>query len=123
MRPTSSQLPAQVDNSWRPPVVTPAQFAPFPAAGCPSSSRGSLAPGERVGARLVDPLGVALPFALAQHELLDLARGRLRQVAKFDDLGALEVGQPTPTVGDDGLGGGGLGRLLGHENPWDLPPL
>ena len=52
---------------------------------------GSVVPGERAGARLVDPLGVALPFALAQHELLHLARGRLRQVAKFDDLGALEV--------------------------------
>src|SRR5581483_2480909 len=62
-----------------------------------------MAPPEtpRAAARLVDPLLPPLPLALAQHELLHLARRRLRERTQLDRLGALEVGERPPAVGDD----------------------
>src|SRR5437588_4685555 len=51
--------------------------------------------------RGADPLVVPRPFALAQHELLDLASRRLGQGPELDRVRALEVREPLATERDD----------------------
>src|SRR5438094_2831632 len=79
----------------------------------------------RVCSRLmsVDPLGLALPLLVAQHELLDLPRGGLGQVAELDPGRALEVGDVLAAELDDLGLAGGLARLERHEGLGALPPL
>src|SRR6266513_2266793 len=47
---------------------------------------------DREARHLVNPLLLAPPLLLAQHELLDLSGGGLRQVTELDGGGTLEVG-------------------------------
>src|SRR5262244_1522929 len=49
----------------------------------------------------VDPLGLALPLLVAQHELLGLAGRGLRQVAELDGRRALEARNVLPAEFDD----------------------
>src|SRR5688572_27455982 len=53
----------------------------------------------------VDPAISAGPLALAQHELLDLAGARLREISKLDGPRAFEMGQDRAAVRDHYLGG------------------
>src|SRR2546428_1795743 len=79
----------------------------------------------RVCSRLmsVDPLGLALPLLVAQHELLDLAGRGLGQVAELNPGRALEVGDVLAAELDDLGLGGALARLEGHEGLGALAPL
>src|SRR5215470_13742993 len=71
----------------------------------------------------VDPLGLALPLLVAQHELLDLAGRGLGQVAELDGRRALEVRDVRAAELDDlGLGGRAAG-LERHEGLGPLAPL
>src|SRR5438552_12275730 len=74
--------------------------------------------------RLVDPLLLAPPLLLAQHELLDLSGGGLRQVAELDGGGTLEVSDVPPAELDDLLLGRRRPRLQRDERFGPLaPPL
>src|SRR5215467_3114156 len=67
-----------------------------------------------------DPLALSCPLAFAQHELLDLAGGGLRQGPELDRVGALVVRQALAAKRDD-LIRGGLGTLV--ERDERLRPL
>src|SRR5688572_5274804 len=71
----------------------------------------------------VDPLGLALPLAVAQHELLHLAGGGLGQVTELDEGGGLEVGDVLPAELDDLLLGGGHAGLERDERLRPLAPF
>src|SRR6059036_3861536 len=74
--------------------------------------------------RLVDPLLLAPPLLLAQHELLDLPGGGLRQVAELDGGGTLEVSDVPAAELDDLLLGRRHPRLQRDERFGPLaPPL
>src|SRR4029078_11201793 len=69
---------------------------------------------------LLDRLHRARP--LAQHEFLDLARRRLRQLAEHDALRHLEAREVAPAVLDQLLRGDGGAGLELDERAWRLAP-
>src|SRR5260370_41208498 len=72
---------------------------------------------------LVDPLRLALPLAVAQEELLDLAGRGLGQLAEVDRGGRPEArGVPLAEVDDLRLGRG-LTRLAGGAGLGPLAPF
>src|SRR5688572_13001930 len=71
----------------------------------------------------VDPLRLALPLSVAEHELLHLAGGGLGQVTELDEGGRLEVGDVLPAELDDLLLGRGHPRLERDERLRALAPL
>src|SRR5213594_1203462 len=71
---------------------------------------------------LVDPLLLAPPLLLAQHELLDLPGGGLRQVAELDGGGTLEVSDVPAAELDDLLLGRRHPRLQRDERFGPLAP-
>src|SRR5207247_9010442 len=73
--------------------------------------------------RSAAPLGLALPLLLAQHELLDLARGGLGQVAELDGRRRLEVGDVLLAEVDDLALAGLVPRLERDERLRTLAPL
>src|SRR5712691_1829824 len=73
--------------------------------------------------RSVDPLGLALPFLLAQHELLHLPRRRLGQVTELDGGRRLEVGDVLLAEVDDLLRGRLLAGLERDEGFRALAPF
>src|SRR5690348_4953870 len=62
-----------------------------------------------------DRFVVACPFAVAEHELLDLAGGGFRQRPEFDRVGAFVVGEALAAERDDLLRGRGGGVVEGDE--------
>src|SRR5215471_17580672 len=69
-----------------------------------------------------DSLALSCPFAFAQHELLDLAGGGLRQRPELDRVGALVVRQAL-TAERDELMRGRRGALVERdERLWPLSP-
>src|SRR5262249_13954919 len=71
----------------------------------------------------VDPFSPTFPFAIAQHELLDLAGRGLGQLTELDGRRRLEVGDVLLAELDD-LGLGGLpAGLEGHEGLGPLAPF
>src|SRR5262249_12895622 len=72
---------------------------------------------------LIDPLLFPRPLLVPQHELLDLARRRLRQVAELDRGGALEVRDHRAAVVDDLALAGLQARLQRDERLGTLAPL
>ena len=78
---------------------------------------------ERPGrCQLVDAALVPGPLGLAQHELLHLPGGCHRQRPEGNRVGALEVGGPLATEGDDLLLVGRGAVLEGHERFGTLAP-
>src|SRR5262245_37363690 len=73
--------------------------------------------------RSVDPLGVALPLAVTQHEFLDLPGRGLRQVAELDGGRALEARDVLAAELDDLRFGGGASGLERDEGLGPLAPL
>src|SRR5579859_2289891 len=63
----------------------------------------------------MNPLRVAGPLRITQHNFLDLAGGGLEQLAKFDPRGALEVRQMLSAKGDDFVRAGASARLERDE--------
>src|ERR1700741_5046398 len=74
-------------------------------------------------AGLVDPLRLPLPLPVAQHELLDLAGGGLRQLSELDGGRRLEVGDVLLAELDDVPLGGALVRLQRDERLGPLAPF
>src|SRR5215831_3044695 len=72
---------------------------------------------------LVDTLGLAAPFAIAQHELLDLAGRGLRQLAELHRRRTLEAGDVLPAELDDLLLAGSRALLERDERLGALSPL
>src|SRR5260370_26165515 len=72
---------------------------------------------------LVDPLRLALPLAVAQDELLDLAGRGLGQLAEVDRGGRLETRDVPLAEVDDLPLGRGLTRLEGDKGLVPLPPF
>jgi hypothetical protein len=68
-----------------------------------------------------DLLVLACPFAVAQHELLDLAGRGLRQRPELDRVRALVVRQALPAERDDLLRGG-RGALVERDERLRPPP-
>src|SRR5512145_2264425 len=71
----------------------------------------------------MDPLRLALPLLLAEAELLDLARRRLRELAELDRLRALEVREPFAAELDELLLGDPGARAEADERRRHLAPL
>src|SRR5687768_963180 len=75
------------------------------------------------GCTSVDALGLARPLFVAQNELLDLAGGRLGQIAELHGRGRLEVGDVLLAEIDDFSFCRPCTRLQGHEGLGPLAPL
>src|SRR5262249_10730097 len=72
---------------------------------------------------LVDALALAGPFAVAQHEFLDLARRGLGKLAELHRRRTLEAGDVLPAELDDVLLAGLRALLERDERLGTLPPL
>ena len=91
----------------RPPSAGPASATPASAERRDDrEARVALLAATELGlSDSVDPRHAIPHSAIAQHELLHLARRGLRQLAELDRVGALEAREPLPAEGDQlGLG-------------------
>src|SRR5689334_7224034 len=71
----------------------------------------------------VDPLRLPLPLPIPQHELLDLAGGRLRQLPELDRRRRLEARDVLLAEVDDLPLARALSRLERHERLGPLAPF
>src|SRR5215204_125211 len=119
--PTSAPISAKRSAIARPiPRVPPTTSTAFPR----TSATPIFSPFRLLAwTALADAPVVSLPLLLAQHELLHLAGGGLRQLPELHRCRALEARQAFPAEFDDLLLGDALPRLELDERLGSLAPL